>query len=113
MPRALPRYNDTQALTTRNGREFVRASDGRLYLVRYVTSSGQVRVTALGRHYFCNRRITYVAHVPVLIRGRRSNGRPYERRDHLPISALGLTGIALHAATTRDQVAREVCPSWE
>ena len=70
MPRARPRYDDSQPLTIQNGREYVRASDGRLHLVRFVTSTCQIRITALGQHYFRNRRTTYVAHV--LIRARRA-----------------------------------------
>ena len=86
----------------------MRAADNRLHLVRFVTSTGQIRVTALGQHYFRNRRTTYVAHVPVLIRGRRPNGQPYTRGDHLPVTALGVGNIALNAATTSAQVGREV-----
>ena len=108
MPRVLPRCDDTQPLTTHSGRDFVRASDGRLHLVRYLTSSTQVRVSALGQHYFRNRRTTYVAHVPVVIRGLRQNGQPYARKDHLPTSALGITNLALNAATTRAEVSRQM-----
>ena len=108
MPRARPLYDDSQPLTTQNGRDYVRAADGRLHRVRFVTSTGQIRVTALGQHYFRNRRTMYVAHVPVLIRGRRSNGQPYTRGDHLPVNALGVGKFALNAATTRAQVGREV-----
>ena len=86
----------------------MRANDGRLHLVRFVTSTGQVRVTASGQHYFRTRRTTYVAHVPVSIHGRRSNGQPYSRSDHLPVIAFGVGSIALNAATTRAQVGREV-----
>ena len=52
MLRAPPSYDDAQPLTTRAGRDYVISRDGRELLVRYVTSTGQTRVTALGRHYF-------------------------------------------------------------
>ena len=32
----------------------------------------------------------WLAHVPVIIRGRRRNGNPYERHDYLPVTALEL-----------------------
>ena len=79
-----------------------------MHLVRFVTSTGQIRVTALGQHYFRNRRTTYIAHVPVIIRGVRPNGQPYSRDDHLPTTTLGVGSLALNAATTQSHVAREV-----
>ncbi len=108
MRRAFPSYDDAQPLTTRAGRDYVISRDGRQHLVRYVTSTGQIRVTPLGQHYFRNRRTTYIAHVPVIIRGVRPNGQPYARSDHLPTTTLGVGSLALNAATTQSQVAREV-----
>ena len=108
MPPAVPSYDDAQPLTTRAGRDFIVSHNGQEHLVRYVTSTGQTRITALGRHYFRNRRTQYVAHVPIVIRGRRPNGQPYSRRTHLPTAALGVGSVELNAATTQSNVASAV-----
>ena len=108
MPRAIPTYDDSQPLTTRSGRDYVIDRNNREHLVRYVTSTGQIRVTALGRHYFQNRRTQYIAHIPVQIRGTRPNGQPYVRNDHLPTTAFGVGSLSINAATTQANVAREV-----
>ena len=41
----------------------------------------------LGKAFFRDKYTEWLAHVPVIIRGRRKNGRPYERQDYLPVTS--------------------------
>ena len=113
-PRAT--YDRNQPIVTRGRNDYVRAANGRERLVRGLGSDGQMRVTALGRDYFRDRKTEHIVHIPVLIEGRRSNGNSYERRSnagtgegtHLPVSRLGLGQILESSALTREQAAARV-----
>ena len=51
-------------------------------------------MTKLGRHFFKDKWVDWVVHVPVIIRGVRRNGRnrgmPYERTKRLPVTDLNV-----------------------
>ena len=113
-PRAA--YDRNQPLITRGSNDYMRAANGRERLVRGLGSDGSVRVTALGRDYFRDKRTEHIVHVPVVIEGRRANGQSYTRRSnagtgeqtHLPVSRLGVGQILESSALTREQAAARV-----
>ena len=47
--------------------------------MRSLQPDGNYKVPKLGRSFFRDKWTDYLAHMPVRIRGRRRNGRPYER----------------------------------
>ena len=75
-----------------------------------------MRVTALGRDYFRDRRTEQNVHIPVVIEGTRANGRSYNRttnrrndeRVHLPVNRPGIGQILESLALTREQAAARV-----
>ena len=113
-PRAA--YDRNQPLITRGRNDYVRAANGRERLVRGLGSDGSVRVTALGRDYFRDKRTEHIVHIPVVITGTRANGQSYTRRSnagtgeqtHLPVSRLGVGQILESSALTREQAAARV-----
>ena len=56
--------------------------------------TGNYQLTKLGRHFFKDKWVDWVVHVPVIIRGVRRNGRnrgmPYERTKRLPVTDLNV-----------------------
>ena len=58
--------------------------------MRSLQPDGNYRVTKLGKSFFRDKWTDYLAHMPVRIRGRRRNGRPYERETLLPVTLDGL-----------------------
>ena len=94
----------------------MRAANGRERLVQGLGADGQMRVTALGRNYFRDRKTEHIVHIPVIIQGRRSNDQQYTKRSnantgeatHLPVSLLGIGQILESSALTREQAAARV-----
>ncbi|CAE7029901.1 unnamed protein product [Symbiodinium natans] len=64
-------------------------------LLRSLQPNGNYHLTKLGKSFFKNKWVDWVAHVPVIIRGIRRNGRnrgmPYERTKRLPVTDLNVT----------------------
>ena len=73
---------------------------------------GEHRLTKLGKGFFRDKYYEYLAHAPVIIRGRRCSGRNagagYERRDWLPVNELGGAMTRHPAHLTEEQVAQRV-----
>ena len=119
-PRAA--YDRNQPVITRGARSYVRGANGRERLVRRLGVDGEAQLTALGRDYYRDRHTEYIVHVPVIIEGRRANGRTYTRQTraqgprgagqdeqvHLPVSRLGLGQILESSALTREQAEARV-----
>ena len=59
-------------------------------LVRTLAPDGNYHLTKLGKAFFKEKYTEWLAHVPVRIRGRRKNGRGYERLDYLPVTSLNV-----------------------
>ena len=76
--------------------------------MRTLQADGQYHLTKLGKAFFKDKYTEWLAHVPVIIRGRRRNGNPYERHDYLPVTALELGLSRQNDAWSEAQVARNV-----
>ena len=76
--------------------------------MRTLQANGQYHLTKLGKAFFKDKYTEWLAHVPVIIRGRRRNGNPYERHDYLPVTALELGLSRQNDAWSEAQVARNV-----
>ena len=88
--------------------EYIRLNNGTRRLVRVwdiVTRSW--KYTALGKRFFAQKQVEYVAQVPVRIEGSRRDGRgAYEKRTHLPVDLLGMGKLHVSALLSDDE-ARE------
>ena len=85
--------------------------------MRSLQANGQYHVTKLGKAFFRDKHTEWLAHVPVIIRGRRRNGTPYERHDYLPVTSLDV-GLSRQndAGATRRSLAMSRRPfsgSWD
>ena len=69
--------------------DYIYLRGGTKKLVRSLQPDGNYRVTKLGKSFFRDKWTDYLARVPVRIRGRRRNGRPYERETLLPVTLDG------------------------
>ena len=58
--------------------------------MRTLAPDGNYHLTKLGKAFFKEKYTEWLAHVPVQIRGRRKNGRGYERLDYLPVTSLNV-----------------------
>ena len=76
--------------------------------MRTLQANGQYHLTKLGKAFFKDKYTEWLAHVPVIIRGRRRNGNPYERHDYLPVTALELGLSRQNDAWSEAQVAHNV-----
>ena len=81
------REGDTEYIRDRAGKERVTR--------RWDPGSNDYRFTALGRSFYARKRSEYVAHVPILIQGRRKNGSTYTLRSYMPTESMGLRGLSL------------------
>ena len=84
------RFNENQQLVRDGPNDYIYLRGGTKKLVRSLQPDGNYRVTKLGKSFFRDRWTDYLAHMPVRIRGRRRNGRPYERETLLPVTLDGL-----------------------
>ena len=101
-------FDYNQPLIREGPNDYILLRNGRKKLVRSM-QGGEHRLTKLGKG-FRDKCYKYLAHAPVVIRGRRRSGRNagagYERRDGLPVNKLGGTRHPAHL--TEEQVAQRV-----
>ena len=76
--------------------------------MRTLAPDGNYHLTKLGKAFFRDKYTEWLAHVPVRIRGRRKNGRPYEREDYLPVTSLNVGLQRQNDGLSEAQVARNV-----
>ena len=74
------RFNENQQLVRDGPNDYIYLRGGTKKLVRSLQPDGNYRVTKLGKSFFRDK----------WIRGRRRNGRPYERETLLPVTLDGL-----------------------
>ena len=86
-------FDYNQPLIREGPNDYILLRNGPKKLVRSLEGDGEHRLTKLGKAFFRDKCYEYLAHVPVVIRGRRRSGRnvgaAYERKDWLPINELG------------------------
>ncbi len=87
------RFDPNQPESRRGNTEYIRDRSGREVALRTLQPNGDWSNTRAGLMYFQRARAEVVAQVPVLIRGTRSSGHPYERRDWLPAEDAGVGRI--------------------
>ena len=89
--------------------------------LRSLQPNGNYQLTKLGKHFFKDKWVDWVVHVPVIIRGVRRNGRnrgmPYERTKRLPVTDLNVALSRQSEGLTDAQAARRPsasrpCRSW-
>ena len=92
---------DRQQEPTRKGDgDYIRTRQG-LQRVRRLEPGGQMKLTALGRKFYQDKRTEYVVEVPVIIQVTDKNGRQRTRtNEHLPVNMLGLGQILVSQALT-------------
>ena len=94
-----------EQVATRTGNvESIRLRDGaRGVTRRWDEATGEYNFTRLGNQYSKTLRRSYIATVPVNIRGRRKDGSSYDIKSSMPVSKLGLlpTTIPLNMTSPR------------
>ena len=87
-------YDRNQPLICEGPNDYIMLRGGAKKLLRSLQPNGNYQLTKLGRHFFKDKWVDWVVHVPVIIRGVRRNGRnrgmPYERTKRLPVSDLNV-----------------------
>ena len=87
-------YDRNQPLIREGPNDYIMLGGGAKKLLRSLQPNGNYQLTKLGRHFFKDKWVDWVVHVPVIIRGVRRNGRnrsmPYERTKRLPVSDLNV-----------------------
>ena len=101
-------FDESQPLIRDGPNDYILTRGGARKLVRSLQPNGQYHVTKLGKAFFKDKFTEWLAHVPVIIRGRRRNGTPYERHDYLPVTALEMGLSRQNDAWSDAQVARNV-----
>ena len=101
-------FDEAQPLIRDGASDYILMRGGTRKLVRTLQPNGQYHVTKLGKAFFKDKYTEWLAHVPVIIRGRRRNGNPYERYDYLPVTTLELGLSRQNDAWSEAQVARNV-----
>ena len=101
-------FDESQPLIRDGPSDYILTRGGARKLVRTLQADGQYHLTKLGKAFFKDKYTEWLAHVPVIIRGRRRNGNPYERHDYLPVTALELGLSRQNDAWSEAQVARNV-----
>ncbi|CAE7838985.1 pfh1, partial [Symbiodinium microadriaticum] len=81
-------FDEAQPLIRDGPNDYIVTRGGARKIVRSLQANGQYHVTKLGKAFFRDKHTEWLAHVPVIIRGRRRNGTPYERHDYLPVTSL-------------------------
>eukprot|EP00439_Symbiodinium_sp_Y106_P070876 s2816_g12.t1 len=86
-PPSSQQYDRNQPLIRKGPNDYI-------MLLRSLQPNGNYQLTKLGRHFFKDKWVDWVVHVPVIIRGVRRNGRnrgmPYERTKRLPVTDLNV-----------------------
>ena len=101
-------FDESQPLIRDGPNDYILTRGGARKLVRSLQTNGQYHVTKLGKAFFKDKFTEWLAHVPVIIRGRRRNGTPYERHDYLPVTAREMGLSRQNDAWSDAQVARNV-----
>ena len=101
-------FDESQPLIRDGPNDYILTRGGARKLVRSLQPNGQYHVTKLGKAFFKDKFTEWLAHVPVIIRGRRRNGTPYGRHDYLPVTALEMGLSRQNDAWSDAQVARNV-----
>ena len=101
-------FDESQPLIRDGPNDYILTRGGARKLVRSLQTNGQYHVTKLRKAFFKDKFTEWLAHVPVIIRGRRRNGTPYERHDYLPVTALEMGLSRQNDAWSDAQVARNV-----
>ena len=87
-------YDRNQPLIREGPNDYIMLRGGAKKLLRSLQPNGNYQLTKLGRHFFKDKWVDWVVHVPVIIRGVRRNGRnrgmPYERTKRLPVTDLNV-----------------------
>ena len=86
-------YDRNQPLIREGPNDYIMLRGG-AKMLRSLQPNGNYQLTKLGRHFFKDKWVDWVVHVPVIIRGVRRNGRnrgmPYERTKRLPVTDLNV-----------------------
>ena len=101
-------FDDSQPLIREGASDFILLRSGLKKLVRTLAPDGNYHLTKLGKAFFKEKYTEWLAHVPVRIRGRRKNGRGYERLDYLPVTSLNVGLQRQNDGLSEGQVARNV-----
>ena len=101
-------FDEEQPLIREGPSDYVLLRSGVKKLVRTLAPDGNYHFTKLGKAFFRDKYTEWLAHVPVIIRGRRKNGRPYERQDYLPVTSLNVGLQRQNDGLSKAQVARNV-----
>ena len=87
-------YDRNQPLIREGPNDYIMLRGGAKKLLRSLQPNGNYQLTKLGTHFFKDKWVDWVVHVPVIIRGVRRNGRnrgmPYERTKRLPVTDLNV-----------------------
>ena len=87
-------YDRNQPLIREGPNDYIMLRGGAKKLLRSLQPNGNYQLTKLGKHFFKDKWVDWVVHVPVIIRGVRRNGRnrgmPYERTKRLPVTDLNV-----------------------
>ena len=87
-------YDRNQPLIREGPNDYIMLRGGAKKLLRSLQPNGNYQLTKLGRHFFKDKWVDWVVHVPVIMRGVRRNGRnrgmPYERTKRLPVTDLNV-----------------------
>ena len=100
-------FDDSQPLIREGASDFILLRSGLKKLVT-LAPDGNYHLTKLGKAFFKKKYTEWLAHVPVRIRGRRKNGRGYERLDYLPVTSLNVGLQRQNDGLSEGQVARNV-----
>ena len=68
-------YDRNQPLIREGPNDYIMLRGGAKKLLRSLQPNGNYQLTKLGRHFFKDKWVDWVVHVPVIIRGVRRNGR--------------------------------------
>ena len=89
-----PNGDRNQPLIREGPNDYIMLRGGAKKLLRSLQPNGNYQLTKLGRHFFKDKWVDWVVHVPVIIRAVRRNGRnrgmPYERTKRLPVTDLNV-----------------------
>ena len=87
-------YDRNQPLIREGPNDYIMLRGGAKKLLRSLQPNGNYQLTKLGRHFFKDKWVDWVVHVPVIMRGVRRNGRnrgmPYERTKRVPVTDLNV-----------------------
>ena len=105
-------YDRNQPLIREGPNDYIMLRGGAKKLLRSLQPNGNYQLTKLGRHFFKDKWVDWVVHVPVIIRGVRRNGRnrgmPYERTKRLPVTDLNVALSRQSAGLSDAQAARSL-----